>query len=639
MRVDVKKFLFVGLEEDRALFFKKAQEMGMIHFIDFHAGKSRELPQELQNITIAIKILRGLPTTPQIESKNFLEADEIAHKIITLKEQLDNLNAETRVLNIELARIHVFGQFRLEDLAYIQKVGKRCIQFFFTREGVIPDEEIPENVFYVGSDHSMDYFFAINREPKSYDKMTEMHFERSKNELQARLAEVKKSHHETEKELKTFAKYHTFLHHALNEKLNSYHLAANQTYAKNELGKALFVVEGWVPEDKREMVEQLVQDLHVYHEEIAILPEDVVPTYLENTGMNRVGEDLVHIYDTPSFKDKDPSLWVLYFFALFFAMIVNDAGYGLVYLVISLSLLYLFPKAKGAAKRLLKLMTLLSVFCVGWGVLVNAYFGINLPLDSPLRKISAMHWLEEKNVDYHMQHRDATYQEWLHKYPQLSQAHSSEEAIKAMSTTADGKENYVFIEGLSRNILMELALMIGVLHLILSFLRYIKRNKSGMGWIAFLIGAYLYLPSYLKVTSIIHYAFGVPVELGAQIGVYLMIGGGVAALVFGVLQHQWEGVAEMAHVIQVFADVMSYLRLYALGLAGAVVAITINELSGSLPLFIGIILIVISHAINMLLGIMSGIIHGLRLNFLEWYRYSFEGGGKLFNPLRLLDIE
>ena len=74
---------------------------------------------------------------------------------------------------------------------------------------------------------------------------------------------------------------------------------------------------------------------------------------------------------------------------------------------------------------------------------------------------------------------------------------------------------------------------------------------------------------------------------------------------------------------------------FALALAGAIVSATINSMAGELPLFIAVILIVFAHVLNIILSIMGGVIHGLRLNFLEWYHYSFEGGGRKFTPLEL----
>jgi V/A-type H+-transporting ATPase subunit I len=114
-----------------------------------------------------------------------------------------------------------------------------------------------------------------------------------------------------------------------------------------------------------------------------------------------------------------------------------------------------------------------------------------------------------------------------------------------------------------------------------------------------------------------------------------MIVGLSIALILSVVQHRLLGLLEIATVIQILGDILSYLRLYALGLAGGIMAATINEMADALPLVVSVILIAFAHIFNMGLAIMGGVIHGLRLNFLEWYHYCFEGGGKQFQPLRI----
>jgi len=93
------------------------------------------------------------------------------------------------------------------------------------------------------------------------------------------------------------------------------------------------------------------------------------------------------------------------------------------------------------------------------------------------------------------------------------------------------------------------------------------------------------------------------------------------------------------HVISVFADVMSYLRIYALSLAGMIMGSTFNHIGSSMPLYIGLFIILAGHLVNITLALMGGVIHGLRLNFIEWYHYSFEGGGYHFSPLFVIKEE
>jgi V/A-type H+-transporting ATPase subunit I len=102
-----------------------------------------------------------------------------------------------------------------------------------------------------------------------------------------------------------------------------------------------------------------------------------------------------------------------------------------------------------------------------------------------------------------------------------------------------------------------------------------------------------------------------------------------------------EGFNGLLGIVQVFSDVLSYLRLFALGIATVYMAQTFNMLAknivASFPwigyLFAALILLA-GHAVNLLLGIMGGVIHGLRLNFLEWYRWCFTGDGVVYRPFR-----
>jgi V/A-type H+/Na+-transporting ATPase subunit I len=640
MRYDVKKYLFIGLESDREAFFKEAQEAGIVHFIETGPAKVKHVPEEVQMIAAAIKVIRGLPPTEQEETEEFDLADGFSRKILSLKETHDKLLEEERLVRMEIARVETFGDFSLEDIAEIEKACHCKFQFFCAREGYADTIQLPDELIYVGTNHSLDYFFAINKDAKTYEKFSPMHIERPIGTLRRRQSEITKELSQSEKRLKSYAKYNTFLHHALINKLNTFHLHAAVDAVEPVIQGALFAVEGWVPINKVPQLSPLVEKLNIHIEEIAIEPTDSIPTYLENTGVARVGEDLVHIYDTPSITDKDPSLWVLFAFSLFFAFIIGDAGYGLILLAVALYIRYKFSITHSVGKRVMSLFMILCYFVIGWGLLTNNFFGINIGLNNPLRKVSVMNWLVEKKAAYVIEHKDETYQEWVKKYPQLEGVTNPKEFLEKASTVKDGHVSYEMASKFSDNILLELALLIGVIHICCSMLRYINRNWKNVGWLLFIIGCYLYLPHFLHATSIINFVFGFTPAQAAQSGLYLIYGGLAIAVVLSFIEHRFLGIVDSINmIIQLFADSLSYLRLYALGLAGGMMAATTNELAASVNIVFGIVILILGHTVNIVLSIMSGVIHGLRLNFLEWYHYSFEGGGKLFNPLRKLKIE
>lgn len=634
MRYDVKKVLFVGLEDEREAFFKKAQDLGLVHFIPTSLNREKDVPAEIQSLISAIKIVRGLPTLPQEDYGDHALADGLVQQILQLSNQLDKLEEEKRTNALEIARIGIFGHFSHDDIKAIEKEGNRKIQFFFAKKGIAEVQKIPEEVLAVGSDHGLDYFVAINKQPQQYEKMVEMKIDHSLDGLQRRSVEIKHDLVEKEHQLKSLAKYNHFLHQALIDRLDQHHLVVAKGHSQDFLEGNLFVVQGWVAENKLPELNTLVEKLKVHTEEIQIEPTDVVPTYLENQGLAKMGEDLVHIYDAPSPTDKDPSLWVLFFFLCFFAIIIGDGGYGLILLAIALYVRYKKPILTKVGRRVLNLVTLLSLFCIGWGLATHSFFGISLNPENPVHKYAPITWLIEKKAAYHIQHQDAVYQEWVKKFPQLNGVTDPHEFLVKGVSVVKGKKNYEIISKFTDNIMLEFALLIGMIHISISLIRYGRRNWTSVGWLLFIIGGYLYFPFYLDATSMLHFLMHIDKVQAAQTGIYLLGIGVSLAVIVAIIRDKFFGVFEVMNGIQIFSDVLSYLRLYALGLAGAIMASVINEMSESMTFVLAVFVLVVGHIVNITLSIMSGVIHGLRLNFIEWYHYSFEGGGKMFNPLR-----
>ncbi|MCB1112259.1 MAG: V-type ATP synthase subunit I [Chlamydiia bacterium] len=639
MRIDVKKFLFVGMHGVRNAFFNNAQEFGVVHFIDSNPSRPKELPLDIQHLMSAIKVLRGLPPTEQEEIEEFSLADGLANKILENKHKLEKLIEEQRVLKLEISRVEVFGDFSKKDITFIEEKGNRKIQFWCAKKGYSEDPELPEEALFVGSDHGLDYFMSVSKEMRQYDDMIEMRIDQPLGLLQKRQEVVVKEILDTEERLKEYEKYNTFLHHALIYKMNTCNLHIAEEYAQNELDDTLFAVEGWVPLNKIEQLDALVQKNHVHYEEIAIEEGDTIPTYLENHGPARIGQDLVQVYDTPSVEDKDPSLWVLVFFSLFFAFIVGDGGYGFIFLAAALYLRFKMGNIKKGGRRALNLFTILCVSCIGWGFLTGSFFGLQIAPDNPVQSVSLVRWLAQKKTEFHLQHQDATWQAWEKEFPTIKGMTDPDQILETAAVEKDTGKDYVMYSKFADNIMMELALLTGVIHVALSLGRYAGRNWAAVGWITFIIGGYLYLPSYLKATSLMSFVFGFSVESLAVQGIYLLEGGLIFALVASIIQHKFSGLLEITSVIQIFSDILSYLRLYALALAGSIISGIVNEFAASSIFVFSILLILIGHGINMVLAIMGGVIHGLRLNFIEWYHYSFDGGGILFNPLRKLEVD
>lgn len=637
MIIDVGKYVIIGAKEDLETFFSRAQDKGVIEFISPSSRKIIEMPLEVQHLLDALRILRKLPLRESYVGGGDLHyADEIAQRILELKSEVEKLAEEKRLLEAEISRVAPFGDFSTDDIDYIEKEGKRKLQFFCMKTDKSRTAHFDDEVIYINTEYDLDYYIAINQKPKQYPGMIEMRIDRPLGELRTHLSFVKESLHQLEAELKGFAGHIDFLKTALIERLNDYHLHHAKKDVSYPIENALFSVEAWVPKNKTHLFHAVTEGLAIHYEPIHIEEDERVPTYMENKGVRAIGEDLVLVYEVPSSTDKDPSGWVFWFFALFFAMIVADGGYGFLYLGFLLYIKFKFRHLNSLQQRFLKLGLILSSACIVWGVLTSSYFGIDVHPDSWLGRVSLIQNLAAQKADYHLHMHDDVYQIFAAKFPDVATATNGHEFISAAVVKKDGIVRYEALDVFSDSILLEFSLLIGVIHLTFSFLRYLPRHWAGLGWLSFMIGGYLYFPSMLHATSILNFTGFIDKDIATKVGLQMIYCGIGLAVVLALIQKRLKGLGEISTLVQVFADVLSYLRLYALGLAGASMAATFNDMGLAVGLLFGWIIILFGHSVNILLGIMAGMIHGLRLNFIEWYHYSFEGGGRLFRPLMRL---
>src|SRR5580700_3766660 len=128
---DVVKYFIMGTNESLDRFFDQAQDQGFLEFISVTAKKPMDAPVTVQNLISAHKILRKQPLRDAYQGGGDLHlAMQVSERIIELKEDLEKLNEEKRVLDTEIVRVAPFGDFSMDDIAYIEKETGRKVQFF-----------------------------------------------------------------------------------------------------------------------------------------------------------------------------------------------------------------------------------------------------------------------------------------------------------------------------------------------------------------------------------------------------------------------------------------------------------------------------------------------------------------------------
>jgi V/A-type H+/Na+-transporting ATPase subunit I len=357
----------------------------------------------------------------------------------------------------------------------------------------------------------------------------------------------------------------------------------------------LFLVQGWAPEDALPSVQTLAEEQGLALVLEPVEPGDAPPTLLDNPGPIAAGQDLVAFYQMPAYDSWDPSRVLFFSFAAFFAMILSDAGYAA---LLGLVLVAYWRKIGSSALggRLRILAAALVGTSLAWGVVVGSYFGFTpAPESIPGR----LHLLDINNFET----------------------------------------------------MMRLSVGIGVVHLILANLEMAgaRRGRAAgrvaLGWIAVMSGGFaLWIGSEAGAPHWL--ILSAQILMGLGFATVLLLGSdrrvdGVKTLAL----RGFDGLSNLVRVTQVFGDVLSYLRLFALGLASASMAITFNglarDVAAELPglgLLLAILILLAGHALNLLLALMSGVVHGLRLNFIEFYNWALAGEGYPFKPFKRTEL-
>lgn len=360
-------------------------------------------------------------------------------------------------------------------------------------------------------------------------------------------------------------------------------------------------MEGFCPLDKTAELNQLLETQGVYYQAEDPTEEDNTPIKLHNNWFARLFEGLTGMYGWPSYGEFDPTPILAPFFLLFFALCMGDAGYGVLLIIIGLLI------TKGKLKIDMfdgqgPIITVLGVGTMVVGFFLGTFFGMDL---------YAASWIPD--------------------------------ALKSVMIKGN-----VEVMGSKYDIQMVMALCIGIFHLCLAMtvkaICYTKRfgwkeNLSTWGWLLLIVGGIAVgIFSTMKWVSPAAAEWAM-IVIGAvsALGIFLFNKPGRNPLI-NIGLGLWD---TYSMVTGLLGDVLSYTRLYALGLAGGMLGAAFNNLGltilGETPnvgTWIGCVLIlVIGHVLNLALSALGAFVHPLRLTFVEYFKNSgYEGKGVLYRP-------
>lgn len=342
-----------------------------------------------------------------------------------------------------------------------------------------------------------------------------------------------------------------------------------------------FVLVGWIPERDvkrlQSVLEASVGD-GVISQTVSVPAVDRqhAPVALTNPALARPFQSLVRLFSLPRYEGIDPTILMAVFLPLFFGMILGDVGYGALLLLACLYFLWRFPKP-GTRRDIIQVLALGSGWSILFGLLYGEAFGT-------LGEKLGMHalWFERASAE------------------QVTSLLLLSVAVGVVHVT--------------------LGLVLGVWEAVREHSQHLLLERGGM--LVGLIGLFL-------MTSVL--VDWLP-EGFMNPGVAVMLVG----IVLLSVPLGWIGVLlGPIEFIGLIGNILSYLRIAAVGLASVYLARLANDVVGMMgSVVVGVILALLIHALNLVLGAFSPTIHSLRLHYVEFFRKFYEGGGQPFEPFQ-----
>ncbi len=606
MIVPMMKYTFLAYHKEYEQFLIDLQELGVLHVVEKISGEleNEELKEsytQLKQYQETIKFLekRDVEKSDISEGKNGLD---ILHGILKLHKEKEEYLQKLVVFKKELSLVEPWGEFSWEVIRNLEDAGLH-VRFF-----TCPLKKYEESIqgqYYteaINENNGLVYFVLIEKQDEKVDiDIEEVQLpEKSLSKIQDEIRNIDEILVKTEEVFDKFAsKYLPLLRQSANE------ISAKLSFDKiilntlKEAEEKLMVLEGWVPEDKVESLNAFLDKSGVYFESVKPVPVDAPPIKLKNNKFAKLYEAIGELYTFPNYQEIDLTAFFAPFYMLFFGFCLGDAGYGL---LITLGTIYGLFKVKPKLKPLLKLGMYLGIATTLMGIVGGTFFGIMLHPDDYKGAVVLAPWIKK-------------YQTFI----------------------------------VSSDNLMYLSLGLGYIQVLFGmFIKAANRARlygfkysiSQLGWNVIVM---ITIPAFaLGYKNIVNQ------NIAYQIAIVSGIIGGLPAMFYNTpgknpLLNLGTGLWETYQTASgLLGDILSYIRLFALGISSAILGNVFNDLAiqsfkgmgkGIFGIIAMVLILAFGHGLNFFMAALGSFVHPLRLTFVEFYKNAgFMGGGRKYEP-------
>lgn len=601
MIAKMKKLTFLVYHKEYDAFLKSIRDLGVVHVATKAQGSAENaaLQESIRlsaRYTAAIKMLQGLNVQPAAaHTGDAGKGTEALAEIEDVQQQIQQVAHKLQAVEKELVQLEPWGDFDPKSVARLRDAGYQ-IDFYICSDKQFKEEWVDlYNATEINHVGSKLYFVTVMPKGENIDLEVET----------AKLPDCSLSDLHVRKE--NLAKQSEALQVRLKDLAASVvpdlQAAQAQVHSQIEFSKVvlntdsladnkLMLLQGWAPADCVSKIKDFLESKEVYYEVADPTPEDDVPILLDNKGFFRLFEPIMRLYMLPKYNELDLTPFFAPFFMLFFGLCLGDSGYGL-FMLLAVTVYRLVAKNISASmKPILTLVQLLGASTMVCGLLTGTCFGFNL---------------------YDIQ---------------LPLFQSLKEAIS-----------------LDNQQMFNLSLILGGVQIIFGMILKavnqtiqfgFKYAVATIGWLFILVSTAIAFaaPGFMPMGGTVHMVFLAIGVLMAYLynspgkNVFVNIGLGL-----------WDSYNMATGLL---GDVLSYVRLFALGLSGGILASVFNSLAvGMSPdnviagPIVMVLIFVIGHAINMFMNVLGAMVHPMRLTFVEFFKNSgYEGGGKEYKPFK-----
>ena len=624
MIVPMKKVSLVILDKEKKEALKTLRKIGVVH-LEKVEGKGevlanyKNVSDTLFNASILLSEVKTDKKTFKYETVSNEEALQKARRVLEIVDRKKELFDQISSATSELDRFAGWGELDPQDFEYLKEKGI-CLSLYeipSDKMRLISDEV---KTILLNTSKSVTRFLVLSDEPLTErpeglppeafsiilpDISTNKIIENIKS-AKSELDSIQKEFNDSAKYLNSINEYYS----SVQKDIEFENIYSGMGTEDLENENTLAWITGFVPVDSFDVLQKTAKENYWALASDDPAEEDAVPTKLKNNKLVSLIYPLTDFLGTvPGYNEYDISGWFLLFFTVFFGMIFGDGGYGLLVTLVSL-ILILKNKANGKSSPMLSLVFLVGLATVAWGTVTCTWFGLT-PEQLPS-------WLVNLSVT-------------------------------PLSNAADfkngGQPYRLYLSwsdvGLTTGQNLQIfCFTLALLQLSVAHIKGIKRNLKNkslkvlgeLGSLVQLWGMFYVVLSMVVSSQIFPLNLvvnGIPVGMTA---ILLVAGGFALSFIFAnyegslgksILESCKNIISVLLGVVNVFSDIVSYIRLWAVGLAGAAISNTVNTMAGPLMghaiLFIAaVLLLVFGHGLNMILNLLSVIVHGVRLNTLEF---------------------